>query len=225
MAKPIRYKYPVADAQPPQARPTFRLWDAIALPSVTNALFAVVVALLLGSVAAAVVSARTPVYRSAVLLEIDQPQAIAASGDIGVIDKLNRLVPKYAVLARTARITVPVSDRIGLPVGEIAAAVSAAPLGQSLLLSIAAQDSDRETAQQMAQAVADELTAYAAQEQEANQIPPEQRFHFTEIQGAGPGGKISPTRDDAVASGAVAALVGLAIAYLLLQVATAERRL
>lgn len=215
----------MTDAQTPNARPTFSLWDAIIRPSVTNALFAALAALLLGSISAAVVFARTPVYRSAVLLEIDQPQAIAASGDIGVIEKLNRLVPKYAVLARTVRITGPVSQQVGLPVGEVAAAVSAAPLGQSLLLSIAAQDRDRETAQLIAQAVGNEVIAYAEREQEANQIPAEQRFHFTEIQAAGPGAKISPTRDDAVASGAVAALVGLTIAYLLLQVVTAERRL
>lgn len=208
----------------PQPGP-FRIWDAIALPSVTNALLAIVISLLLGTITSAMVLRETPTYRSTALLQVDQPLAIAASGDPGIIDKLNRLLPKYAILVLTAKIVGPVAERTGLPPGEVASSVTAGPLGKSLLLNIAAQNPDRAHAQTIAQATADEIAAYASREQEANAIPPQQRFTLTPIQAAGPGTKISPTRDDATASGSVAALVGLAIAYVLLQLVTARRRL
>lgn len=203
----------------------FSLWEAITRPSVTNALVSIVVALALGAMAAAFVLGQSAEYRSSALLEIEQPRAVAASGDIGVIDKLNRLLPKYAALARTTRIIVPAAERAGVTPGEAGAAVFALPLGNTLLLSVSARTDDRVAAQQIAQSVADEITAYASQEQEANGIPLEQRFQFKEIQAASGAGKVSPTRDDAVASGAVAALVGLAGAYVVLQVVTARRRL
>jgi capsular polysaccharide biosynthesis protein len=205
--------------------PTFRLWDAIVLPSVTNVVIAVAVALLAGAVVAAVVLQRDPVYRSAATLAIDQPQAIAASGDVGVIEKLNRLLPKYAALVRTIRISAPVAEATGAPPGQVAGSIGATPLGQALLLLTTAQSGDRAQARELAQATAEQVIAYADQEQEADSIPAEQRFHFELIQAAGPAAKISPSDDDAQAAGLVAAAIALVGTYVLAQVMTARRRL
>jgi capsular polysaccharide biosynthesis protein len=178
----------------------------------------VVAALATGILAALVAGVTTlgttPTYRSQALLAIDQPGAIAASPDDGIIAKLSRLRAKYAGLVRTQEFAEPVATELSLPVGALVTATSATADPASLLVVIRAQTHDREDAVTIAAAMSEHLVDYAATEQAATNIPANQRVSFRVVTPALPADKVSPTRERAilVASGAFLLAAGLVFA-------------
>src|SRR3954454_22429394 len=84
-----------------------------------------VVATLVGLVAAYATSKAAPRYQSLALVEIDQPRAIAVSPDDGVVAKLSRLRYKYSGLMRTDTFAAPVAQKRGLNVNQVTGSVFA----------------------------------------------------------------------------------------------------
>lgn len=167
---------------------------------------AIPVALVLAAVGAAAVLAGAPMYQSSATLIIDQPRAIAASGDGSVIDKLSRLRYKYSGLVDTERITVPVAQQTGVPERTVAKALYATVDPLSLLLVIGARGTNATQVRRLASAAANELVSYVQQEQAAAQIPATNRFTFAVVVPVQDVTKISPTSSRA---GAVAVALGL----------------
>lgn len=167
---------------------------------------AVPIALLLAAIGAAVVLAGTPTYQSSATLVIDQPRAIAASGDASVIDKLSRLRYKYSGLVDTERITLPVAKQTGVPVDTVAKALYAEVDPLSLLLVVGARSTDASRSRSLAAAAASEVVAYVQQEQQTASIPPNERFTFAVVIPVMKVQKISPT---SARAGAVAVALGL----------------
>jgi capsular polysaccharide biosynthesis protein len=191
-----------------------RPWTVTALIVVT----AVVVGLVAAGFGAYAVHRSTPTYTSQALLEIDQPQAIAASSDEGVVAKLGRLRLKYAGLVRTQVFSGPVAEQLGLPPGLVAGSLYALADQQSLLLAIGARTHDPDKARLIAQAASQYLSTYVRDEQTRNGIPAAQQITFNIATPATAAHQIAPTRRREVlvaafvfifAAGAVA---GLALA-------------
>lgn len=166
--------------------------------SLLRTLLVLAVALALGLVAGGVsafaVSKTTPTYQSQALLEIDQPRAIAASGDDGVVAKLGRLRFKYAGLVRTQVFSGPVSQQLGVPQGAVGSALFALADQQSLLLAVGARTHSADRARLIAQAASQYLTSYVRDEQTRDGIPEAQQITFSIATPAGAAHQIAPTR-------------------------------
>ncbi len=176
-----------------------------------------VVIALVGVVAAAIAGLVTlagdPVYRSQTLLSIDQPAALAASTDGGLLDKLSRLRIKYTDLIATPEVATDAADELGLPVGKVIGSLSASAPPLSLTVVIAARAGDDEQAVAIANAAADSLVAYVADELEAADVPPAQRYEFTVLTPAVGAAKIEPTSDAAVRAAISFGLLTLGASY------------
>jgi capsular polysaccharide biosynthesis protein len=203
----------------------FTIWDAVVLPSTRNLVVAAAIAVAVAAATASGVLLASPTYQSRVTLAIDQPTAIARSADSGVIEKLDRLRLKYAGLVDTAPIAGEVSGDLRLKLDDVRDRVSVGIGPESLLLFPTAQGDSKVEAERLAQAIADRLRSYAADEQERDGIPTDERFVLEQIEPATSGDKIAPTKRAAVALGGFAALVALGGAYVGLQLWTARRRL
>lgn len=182
--------------------------------AVITTLAALVVGALAALVAGVAVDSAAPTYRSQALLTIDQPGAIAASPNDGVIAKLSRLRSKYTGLVRTEVFAQPVADRTGLSVGTLIGATSAAADPSSLLVLLRAQAHDASLAQTIARAMSEHLVDYVDQEQVANHIPRNERVSFTVVTPAQSATKISPSRQRVylIAGGAFIIAAGLVFA-------------
>jgi len=155
---------------------------------------ALVVGAIVGAGSAYAIHRSTPTYQSQALLEIDQPQAIAASGDEGVVAKLGRLRFKYAGLVRTQVFSGPVAQQLGLPQGLVSSSLYALADQQSLLLAVGARTHNGDQARLIAQAASQYLTSYVRNEQNANGIAEAQQVTFTIATPAGAARKVAPTR-------------------------------
>jgi capsular polysaccharide biosynthesis protein len=206
-------------------RPAFSLWDVISLPSTRNAAIAMALAAGFAVLAAMLVLASAPTYQSRATLAIDQPRAVQDSPDTGIIDKLDRLRLKYAGLADTAPVLDPIARDLDVDLGDLRDDTTIVIGPQSLLMFPTATAGDERDAERRAQALADAIAEYADAEQARNGIAAAERYRFTVIENASDADKVSPTSRSAVAAAALAAILGVAIAYVVLQVATADRRL
>jgi capsular polysaccharide biosynthesis protein len=168
----------------------------------------------LGAVA---VSAQTPTYFSEAALLIDQPRAIAESPNEGIVVKLSRLRAKYTGLVGTSRIAGPVAQALDLPERSVANALVATADPLSLLLTVSARTSDAALSRRIAQAAAERLAEYVREEQEADKIPPAQRFSLFIVDAASPPLRISPTGQRRKAVAAVAGLMAIGAAYVILR--------
>jgi capsular polysaccharide biosynthesis protein len=203
----------------------FSIWDAVTTPSAVNVAISVVLAAVFAAVTAVVTLSATPTYSSSATLAIDQPGAIARSADTGVIEKLDRLRLKYSGLVGTLPIERGVAASTGISVDDLDGHLSARVGPESLLIHPTATATKPATASRLADALADEITKYAASEQVRDGIPNDQRFVFEAVEPADHATKISPTAAAATALAALGALFGLGVAYVVLQVLTANRRL
>lgn len=203
----------------------FSIWDAVTTPSAVNIAISIVLAAVFAAVTAGLALSATPTYSSSATLAIDQPDAIARSADTGVIEKLDRLRLKYAGLVDTLPIERGVATATGTSVDDLDGHLSARVGPESLLIHPTATATKAATASDLANALARELTTYAANEQARDGIPAEQRFVFESVEPADRADKISPTGQSATALAALGALFGLGVAYVVLQVLTANRRL
>lgn len=198
-------------------------WNALVVTSLANLLVAVAIGLVAGAVGYANVMRQAPQYQSTAVMLMDQPLALSA-GDAGVVVKLNALRGKYVALVLTAEIMTPAAKRANLPVGQVRAAQRPVIPAQTLTLLPTARANNPELAQKIAQATAQTIEDYVADEQAATGLTPPQRISLRIVQNAGVGNKVTPSpargRQVAVVTGAA----GLLLAYVGLQLSGASRR-
>jgi hypothetical protein len=168
---------------------------------------AVVVGLLAAAAGAVVAGLRPARYDSVAALALDQPRAIAAGADAGVVNKLSALRLKYTGLVPTQEFAERLTGTAGLQPGAIRSRLFARASGGSLILEVGARSSDADTSHELAQAAADELVQYVADEQSAAQIPDELRFTMTVVTPASGGHKVVPTFKQELGAAGLAGLV------------------
>jgi hypothetical protein len=191
--------------------------------SVANLLVAIAVGLIAGGVAYVNVMRQPAQFQSTAVLLIDQPLALS-TGDAGVVVKLNQLRGKYVALVLTAEIMAPAAKRANLPIGAVRAAQRPLFPAQTLTVLPLARASSAQLAQRIAQATAEALEDYVADEQAATGLLPAQRISLRIVQNAGLGGKVSPLASRARQVALVSAAAGMLLAYVGLQLTSAARR-
>jgi uncharacterized protein involved in exopolysaccharide biosynthesis len=170
-----------------------------------------VLALVLGVVAAVgagmLAGLRTEKYESVAALAIDQPRAIAASGDAGVVNKLSALRLKYTGLLPTQAFAERLTTETGMSPDAIRHALFARTSGGSLILEVGSRTATAERSHALTQAAADELVSYVQAEQATAGIPEDQRFKMTVVTPASVARKVVPTLKQQVGAAGLAGLV------------------
>lgn len=189
-------------------------------------LVSALVGVIVAAMAAAVALGQDEVYQSRAIVVIDQPVALAAGTDGGLLDKLSRLRIKYADLVPTAEISGPAAEQLGLPLGRVAGSVSASVPQLSLTIVITARSGQGAQAVEIANAVAESLSEYAEEELADARVPEESRYEFRVVVPASNSRKTEPTTDDALKAAVSFGLLTLGAAYVLFELvdATAGRR-
>lgn len=200
-----------------------RLQAALAAPSLGAIVWSLVAGLLVGGVSGLALLGQGPTYTSQAVLLIDQPQAIAASGDPGVLQKLSQLRGKYAPLIDTDPV-IERGSRLGdVPEKELRDHVSAVVPVNTLTLVVVGAGGSPSQARRVAHAGAAGLIAFAADEQETEGIAPDQQFEFELVATPDRTVKILPKWERVMAvAGTVWLLAGIA-AYLALAAVAARR--
>lgn len=170
------------------------------------ALLALVTAVLVTAGVLAAMLSATPVYTSTAVLAIDQPGALAASDDAGVIEKLSRLRFTYVGLVQTDRIAAPVAERLGEPLPEVRGRLTADAELQNLLIRVTGTDDTAAGARRTATALAEVLIAQVAAEQRALAAPAPMQVSLTTVRPALGAEQVAPSRTRSLA---VALLLGL----------------
>jgi capsular polysaccharide biosynthesis protein len=186
-------------------------------------LLSIVLALLIGLAAAAagyaLVSHRQPSYYAGAATLLDQPTAIAASQDSGVVDKLGRLRFKYAGIAHSDTVVDAVASSLSLPPSTVANSIVTRADTDSLLLFIGATAGTSGDAQRIANALAQQLTTYVQEEQTGSRIAPRDQVSLRVVAPARSALQISPTQRQrstaALGAGIAAIAVVLGIADVL----------
>jgi capsular polysaccharide biosynthesis protein len=177
--------------------------------------FAVLVGLIAASLGYLAVDRRQPSYLSTAAVLLDQPTAIAASQDSGVVDKLSRLRFKYAAILRSDAVVDQVAAQLGLEPGVVAGAIVSRGDTGSMLLFVGGRSSTRQEAVRLANGLANGLADYVTKEQAATGLPPEKRLVLTIVAPARGAQQILPTdRQKGVTAtgaglGAAAAVLGV----------------
>ncbi len=192
------------------------LWDVAFQFNPANLVAALIVAFLVGALAGVVVLTRPAKFDATAAVAVDQPSLIASGGD-RVIDKLQRLRVKYAPLLRTDVIADPLSKQLGTSPGVLRASLSATAPVDSLLIVITAHTGSRTQSQNFANKAAQFLVTYAKDEQTRDNVPAAEQFQLVVVDQARPGAKVEPTQQRAIAVTLASALIGGALAYVLLQ--------
>jgi len=173
----------------------------------------VVVALVAAGAAALAVLAQTAKYQSLATMAIDQPRAIAASGDAGVIAKLTALRTKYSGLVTTEVFATPIAQELNLNPNLVRSGLFAETPPNSLIIRIGARTGSRDRSQTLAAAAAAALTKYVQDEQVRANVPDGNRFTIDQVSPAGPGQKVSPTRKRVLAAAGLAGLLAFAAVF------------
>ena len=174
---------------------------------------ALLVGVIAAVVAGAVVATQKAQYDSVATMAIDQPRALAASGDAGIVSKLTALRSKYSGLVTTQVFAQPIADDLGLDVGLVRSRLFARTPTNSLLIQVGAQSQQRDTSRGLAQAASKALTEYVEEEQVAAGVPKDARFTITEVSPASPAVKVSPTTKRIAAAAGLAGLVAFAAVF------------
>ena len=185
-------------------------------PSALALLLAVVAAVLAAGIGGLAAHRSAGTLRSTALVSVDEPKAVAASNDGGVLEKLSRVRLKYLGLIPTDRIAVPVATRLRTPVEQVRGRLSATVVPEDLLLRVTCTGPVAATTRACADALAQALVAYAVQDQVAYDIPLAQRIVLTQVQPAGPASRPRTGRGRTLGisllAGALAAAAVLALA-------------
>ena len=200
-----------------------RAWQAIVVLSVANLLLAIAVGLIAGAVAYVNVMRAPAQFQSTAVMLIDQPLALS-TGDAGVVVKLNQLRGKYVALVLTTEIMAPAAKKANLPIGVMRGAQRPLFPAQTLTVLPLARANNPQLSQKIAQATAEALEEYVADEQAATGLNPAQRLSLRIVQNAGPGGKVSPLASRGRQVALVSAAAGMLLAYVGLQLTSAARR-
>jgi capsular polysaccharide biosynthesis protein len=200
-----------------------RTWALLAQFSLANLLTALVVASILAGVTGLAVLKEKAKYESAAVIELHQAKIFTDSG-AGPVTKLNALRARYASLAETQAILIPVGKAVGLAPGQVGKAVRVEFSGPSLLMKPTATTTSREDSQRLADAMADVLSAYATKEQTDDKIAPADQVQLRVVQRAMPGVKVSPDSSRAFAAAGVVGVAVLAGVYTILQLLAGRAR-
>lgn len=146
-------------------------------------------------------------------MAIDQPRAIAASGDAGVIAKLTALRTKYSALVTTQLFAMPVAQQLSLNPGVVQGALFADTPPNSLIIRVGARTGSGDRSRTLAEAAAAGLTKYVQDEQLRAGVPDGDRFTIDEVSPAGPAVKVSPTRKRVLAAAGLAGLLAFAAVF------------
>ena len=207
------------DVRPPAARPGEPARPARANPwrdgrrdpfVVVAMLLAMVVGIAVGVIAASLTSSRAPTYASTAKLLINQPRALSLADSDGVVLKLSRLRLKYIGLVGTPVIDNPVAAQLKRSPADLGGLLDAVAPTQNLNINVIGISADPQTAQQLAQAAAGQLAAYATREQVADGIPPNERFILTMIAPADPATKAAGSRSRPIFVGFGAGVIAAA---------------
>ncbi len=196
----------------------------LAGPAALPIVIAVVVAALVAFTGAEYERTRPPVYQSNTTLLLDSPLAITSNP--GSVIAIAQVRIKYVGLVGTDVISQPAADKLGLPLALVAGSVTAGLGPADLNIVLRARGSSPELARQLAAAVGQSLIDYVRNEQ-AN-IPltdPQLRLTLKVVGKAYPGYRVSPNHRRELTTGAVAGVVGLALAYGVALLATRRRRM
>ena len=180
---------------------------------VVCALLAVVVAALAG-----IVSLRGPaLHESRVSLVIDQPLALAAASDAGLLDKLARIRVKYADLVPTPDVSGPAAEELGLEVDQVAGSVAARLPDLSLRLDVVARDRRADDAVAIANAVSEALVGYVDSELENVGVEPAMRYRFRILAPARSAVQVEPDSEEAFRLAVSLGLLALGTAYVVFE--------
>lgn len=204
---------------PPPSQPSrgWVAWSGMGQQVLRAVLAGLILALALALIGGlSVLSGRTT-YKSTAVMLINDPYKLATSGQPSEFSSLDVLRYKYSALVRTDAIAGPVAARLGLPVGKVIAALSTEVPANSLLMNVTSTWSTPSEAQKLAQATADEITAYISQEDDAYHIPAAARFSFQVIDAAPPATAHGPSKARAVTLAIGLAVLGFAIGFVATQ--------
>lgn len=174
-------------------------------------------AALLAALAAAIVLRAPEQYESTAILIIDNPRALAAAGDDGTVNKLDRLRGKYVTLAATRTIADPVADELGVAPGAVIESTSVFASPSTLALVVVGRGGTADRATTLASGMAQGIVRYVEDEHERNDVPRDDRFAFTVAQPATSAQQTSPSTDRAVDAAALTFGLALVAVYVLLQ--------
>ncbi|HEX5266204.1 MAG TPA: hypothetical protein VFW24_05480 [Acidimicrobiales bacterium] len=215
---------PVRPVKPgPRVLSLSLFWERLAQPLLISVMVAIAVAIVAGGGAAAVAHTRPATYRSQAILLMDQPVAIAASGNEGVIVKLSDLRQKYVALAGTAPIVTDAAGLAALPVSTVVSDEQVTAGQNSLTLQVAGQSGNPVVARKVAGAMAQAIGRYVQAEQSQINVAAEDKLEIRIIQPAGGGVKIGPSSSRVAAIGAVTAILAWLISYSIAQMVLTRR--
>ena len=177
------------------------------LPGVRAFIAAIIAGLLVGGLSAVMILRQEPIFLSRAVVLIDQPYKITGPSGEGVVSKLNQLRVKYALLARTPRITDGIAKRTGLPARAVGGRVNVVLPGPSLILSVEGRSDVRRNARLIANAAGEELVALVKSEMDTYKIPEEERIIMSIVAPAQAGAQIAPSRNRAITIGSVSGLL------------------
>ena len=199
--------------------PSFAARSRVAVErfSLRNLVLALVVAVLCAGFAAALSMRGPDRYQSFSVLLIDNPLALATSGNDATVNKLEQLRGKYATLASTEVVAGPVGETVGLPAGAVMARTDVRPAPATLSLLVVASGDDPVSTRELARAMANGLAEFVVDEHKRNAVPAADRFVLEVVQPATPPSKSSPSSDAALTAAAITFVVAISGAYLALQ--------
>ncbi|MBW8792219.1 MAG: hypothetical protein JF597_01015 [Streptomyces sp.] len=159
----------------------------------------------------AVAANRTPTYAAQAATLLDQPLTVAQSQDAGVVDKLSRLRLKYAGILKSDVVVKVAATATDLPAAKVADAEFARIDQGSLLLYVGATASTESGAERLADALAQALASYVAQEQVRAQIAPRDRVSLQVVAPARTAVQVLPTRRQKAVSALSAGIVAFVV--------------
>ena len=207
----------VAEEDAQGARPTLRWWGFGNLAPLTLfiALALVVVA---GGVGYGLAAGRQATYVAYASTLLDQPDAIAASQDAGVVDKLSRLRLKYAGLVHSDAVQAQAAITVDATRDDVQGRAIARLDPNSLLLQIGAAEPTQAKAVKLANALASALAGYVDREQAGARIAPTDRVTLEVVQPARSAVKALPTTRTKLTSAVGTALVAFVLVAAVLDV-------
>jgi capsular polysaccharide biosynthesis protein len=219
---------PVTPPRPPRRPTLFEILDPRRpeSPPVTflSLLASVIVACLVAAGAASLVNHAPTYFESEAVLLVDQPKAVAASGDAGELQKLSGLRFEYVDLIQTDRIAQPVATALHQPIGAVRGRIfGAASATALLLLDVGGTASTPLEAQRLAAATGQAVINDSVDDQNLYDIPYSERMIWTVVQPAGPGFPVTPASRRRETVAIVSGLLALAVAYVVFQAVAARR--
>jgi hypothetical protein len=179
-------------------------------------LIAAAVAVLAAGLGGVAAHRTTGPLRSTALVAFDEPLAVAAAANGGVLEKLSRIRFKYVGLIPTDRLALPVADLLSVPADQVRGRLSAVAASGDLLLRVTCTGAQPAPTRRCADALARALVTYVDKEQSTGGIPVTQRLVVTQVQPAIPAFRprtgLARPLGVAALSGGLAAAVVLALA-------------